>query len=205
MPDVELGRLIGGEPIKAVTPSSHGKSKTVGTYLLEHVPTGNVYVGSTQDLYYRVNAHFNALKRNDHRNENLTEAWMTEPDFKVRMFAQPSLKEARAAEQRALDKLMEQGKALNIATDVNASRKGVIASPELREKLSNAHKGIPLSAEHKAAMSKAQIGRVVTSETAAKISKALTGKSLPEDVRLKLSIANTGKKHTPEQTEKKYA
>lgn len=104
-------------------------------YQLTHVATGDVYVGSTHDLYTRINKHRTGLSVGEHRNHKLQSAHDTSPEFRVHYLPTNTREEALDLEQSLLDDLRQCDHVLNIAMDARKSGLGVIRSESTREKL----------------------------------------------------------------------
>lgn len=56
---------------------------TQGIYAITHIPSGRVYVGQSNNIQLRITAHLNTLRRGNHANKNLQEAFLasSENDF----------------------------------------------------------------------------------------------------------------------------
>lgn len=52
-------------------------------YMLHHLASEKKYVGSTENLYIRINKHKTSLFDNSHKNRNLQEVFNKEPHFLV--------------------------------------------------------------------------------------------------------------------------
>lgn len=107
-------------------------------YVLTHQKTGMAYVGSTHNLYTRVNQHKNRLKDGTHRNSNLQRAYDDDPRFDLGFIKAASKEEALDLEQYLLDNGHSQGRLFNVATDARRAGLGVPVPEEAKKKLSEA-------------------------------------------------------------------
>lgn len=113
-------------------------------YCLKHIVTGKVYVGSTRNLARRISDHRGKLRGERHPNANIQKAFDEAPEFHL-VYSQCDSKEtALDSEQILLDQFgkLKAAELLNIATDARLSMKGVYASPETKNKMSETHKRI---------------------------------------------------------------
>lgn len=168
---------------------------TGGIYRITCCTTSKIYIGSTIDLRNRYLGHFNGLRRNDHENPKLQNAFnkygFNAFQFEVLEYVLlPEMLTAR--EQYWMDKLKpyERDKGFNL-------------SPTAGNCL-----GIKLSLEHRAKISASLlgnthgVGRKDTPETHAKRVTSHLGKKRPPEVCKKIGDAQRGRKATPEQIEK---
>jgi len=107
-------------------------------YVLTHQKTGKAYVGSTHNLYTRINQHKNRLKDGTHRNPNLQKAYDDDPRFDLGFIKAESKEEALDIEQHLLDSGHSQGRLFNVATDARRTGLGVPVPEEAKKKLSEA-------------------------------------------------------------------
>lgn len=107
-------------------------------YQLTHVKTGDVYVGSTQDLYVRINKHMTRLEAGEHRSKSLQEAYDLCPEFRVDFCLAVDREDAYDMEQELLDGYRCHDSLLNIAMNARSNGLGVVRSDETRLKLSAA-------------------------------------------------------------------
>jgi group I intron endonuclease len=131
----ELNKQISAVlPVNVLTPSRKDYSKP-GAYALLHESSGNVYVGSTENLYKRVNQHKTRLNAGEHRNKNLQAVYDEDPRFSLKFTITETKEHAIEIEQTLLDTFAHSGKLLNIATDARLAGKGLRLSEEARGKL----------------------------------------------------------------------
>lgn len=176
-------------------------------YSLDHPGTGMSYVGSTQDLYTRINQHKTRLAAGTHRNANLQEAYNSDPVFNLRVVFAESVKDARKIEQILLDDGHEKGRLFNIGKDAEKSTLGIPKSDEVREKLREANRiqfSKDVAREAHSAISKKvweneeyrakQASVVITEERKERISQATKQAWADPDIRDKYLTA----RRTPE-------
>lgn len=75
----------------------------IGVYRIEHIPTGQFYIGSTGDNYRRIMRHKSCLKRGVHPNKRLQAVFTSWEDMEVTFTATGTLVEARELEGNELD------------------------------------------------------------------------------------------------------
>lgn len=117
------------------------RHKQCGAYILTHVQSGHLYVGSTNDLHSRKFTHESALRRGKHKNLRLQELY--DVDQMIHFSGIPFLtkEEAIDEEQRIIDSYKGSPYLLNVHLDVrnpSASRSanGYRHSEDTRKKMS---------------------------------------------------------------------
>ena len=145
-----------------------------GCYLVNHIPSGNVYVGSSVNLAGRITGNLNHLKNNKHKNKNLQAFYNNDPTIKVSFKTTQTEEEARNLEQTMVNTLLPTGKLLNIAIeDVTKTSLGLKRSVEIREKMSESQTGRKFTNEAKKNMSDAQKRYLSTPEGQARFSNII--------------------------------
>lgn len=104
-------------------------------YALLHVESEQMYVGSTNDLYTRVNKHHTRLLAGEHRNKNMQEAFNQDERFSLAFVRTETKEAAIEIEQKMLDTFMPTGRLLNISPDARVANKGVSLSDAAKNKL----------------------------------------------------------------------
>lgn len=104
-------------------------------YALLHVASEKIYVGSTEDLYTRVNNHRNRLKAGEHRNKNIQEAFNQDSRFELAFVQTETKEQAIEIEQRMLDIHMSSGRLLNISPNAQIACKGVLLSDQRKDEI----------------------------------------------------------------------
>jgi group I intron endonuclease len=163
---------------------------TSGIYKITCLPTSKFYIGSTNNLFRRWYDHRKELRRNDHGNQKLQNAWNKYGEesftFEVLELVLPTFQIER--EQYWLDKLKPWGnKGLNIARNAQAFSLGLTHSPESRAKMSAAKRGKPST----------RIGYSPSPATREKLRRAGLGKKDSPETRAKRSASHMGLKHPP--------
>ena len=80
--------------VKKVQDETKGKH-ICGIYVIKCLINGKIYIGQSQNIYYRWRKHKEALRRNKHFNWELQEDWnrFTEDDFKFSLLEECSVEE----------------------------------------------------------------------------------------------------------------
>lgn len=140
-----------------------------GCYIINHIPTGKFYIGSSNNLYKRHKNHDSYLKRGVHHRAELQSLYDIDDDIHVEYVVTATRDEAYELEQRELDRLLDDPNCLNIGTSArngwkpgtkvvseitrqrisDAARNRGPVSDETRRLLSERNKGIPKTEEHK--------------------------------------------------------
>ncbi|WP_144106688.1 GIY-YIG nuclease family protein [Paraburkholderia sp. BCC1886] len=168
--------------------------KLCGVYVLTHLVSKKVYVGSAIDLAVRRARHFNDLKAKRHPNQHLQRLFNKDPRFHVELFvvavsgsAMDLRESAFKLEQDVIKHHEPSGLLVNIQKDVKRTMFGIKFTPEHRAKISAGRKGIVFTPEHKAKLSAWQKGRAVTPESLAKIVAKTTGQKRTIEQRQRLA------------------
>lgn len=163
-----------------------------GIYQILCVPTGKIYIGSSEDLAIRLRTHRAALRAQRHENSYLQRAWNKygESAFEFSVIELVLIGFCLEREQYWLDKLRsyDERRGFNISRVAGAPMAGRKHTPESL-----------------ARMSAVQRGRKHTPETRQKIADHHRGKvfgvQTAESLR-KRAEASRGRKHSPETIEK---
>lgn len=171
-----------------------------GVYMFTCLANGKRYIGSSYDIYKRLQEHLGHLARNDHENHYLQEAWnfYGEDAFDV-VILEECLLDARNARERVL--ILEYSPEWNLKLP-NLERDAWAASEETRAKISAAGRGRPKSEEHRARIGESQVGKKLSQATRDRIAAAHTGKKLSEEHKQKVSEAGRGRAKSPEMRAK---
>lgn len=193
---------------------------TPGIYRITCTSTGKFYIGSAINLCQRWQDHRKRLRRGNHVNKKLQNAWnkYSEQSFTfevLELVLTPELLTTR--EQYWFDKLKPFGrKGFNIVRTAGSSlglrhspesRKKIKAAraiqpaftPETREKMrtrmtGNTHLlGHKPSEETRRKMSRSQTGRTHSAETKEKMHRAALGHTVSAETRAKISAGHIGK------------
>ena len=166
-----------------------------GAYLLHHLRSDCVYIGSTKNVRDRYNRHLSDLRANKHASKRLQELY--DADSWVVIYFKPckDRDQAFAEEQSLLDKYMGKPYVVNRAPTAT-SQKGFKHSEETKQKMA-VKRNTP---ELRALISKLHKGRVLTEEHRSKIARAGLGRPVSEKNKAITSALFKGKKRTPEVT-----
>ena len=173
-----------------------------GVYFIKNIQTGQLYIGSSQNIKKRCNAHRCALNNGKHSNQKLQRSYTkygaSAFDFKV--LEQIDGDEVIDAERRWVKEMRPY---FNIR-EVVESNKGVKLSKETRKRMSEAQKGKPMSEAKRINLEKLhknRIGKPVTgrAKESLKLGPAsLIGKPQSDSTRLKVSQSKIGRKFNKE-------
>lgn len=130
--DKELACLNADKDTREITRKNNSHP---AAYALHHVATDKLYVGSTEDLYVRVNKHRTSLMAGEHRNRNMQAAFDLDPRFSLGFVKTETKEEALEIEQRLLDSLASTGRLLNIATNAEKPNLGVVYDEQRKAEL----------------------------------------------------------------------
>ena len=176
-----------------------------GIYVIKHIDSGRLYVGSSDNITRRWNRHKNELSKAKHPNAKLQGAWIEHGADKFEFCiveAVATAEELRAREQHWLDTKKSVADGFNICP-VAGNSKGVIPGPETRRKQALAKLGKPRSAETRAKISAYQKAKPPAPEWfRKKISAAKMGHVHSEEAKRNMSLAAKGRKMSPEQRAK---
>jgi group I intron endonuclease len=135
--------------------------RVCGAYILTHVKSRKVYVGSSGNLGYRFCQHIQFLKKGQHHCSALSSLYEEDPHVEFTYFKASNREEAYAKEQELLNECLETSPeaVLNTARDVMKPQLGIKLSLEHRDKIRQARLGSKATAETRLKMSLFQTGR----------------------------------------------
>lgn len=193
-----------------------------GVYAIVNGVNGHRYIGSSQNLRYRLMGHLSQLRRGVHHAQPLQRAWKK---YGAEAFRFEILESCEAngiydIEQRWLDIHKPEYNVKPVAVPGWVGQKH---TPETLERMCAAQR-TPEARERQRKMQQGRIGRRHTEETKAKMSLARRGKPLSEEakqhlrefaaehkyrhspeIRARISASKTGKKNSPEAIERMRA
>lgn len=176
-----------------------------GIYRIRNVISGTFYIGSSESVYRRFEAHRRHLRSGKHKNRGLQQSWVKhgEEAFRFEIIVRADPADLREVERRMLVPLLNHPKCCNMHDET-------FVYPRTGTKHSEATKA-KISAKVQAALAAGKGGKFIPSaETRAKMSAANRGNPGPkghvrsEEHRQRLSEANKGnqnwlgKKHSEE-------
>jgi len=166
-------------------------------YTITNIVNNKVYVGKTNNFYYRISKHKYTLRNNSHINEHLQRAWNKygEESFVFEVLEECCLDHLSSQEHYWCNLL----DAFNYQVGYNIKpthpfNKGT-NSPETIEKVRKALTGKKLSEEHKLKLSLAKRGKILSAETKEKMSLASKGKKKSEETKKRISEAKLENKN----------
>lgn len=137
------------------------REKVCGAYILTHVQSGCIYIGSTGDLFLRSWRHRNELKRGVHRCKRLQALYSGDQNIAFTEVPTSTKEEAIDEEQRLIDLNKGSTLLLNVVTlNVRNTMASIFAnghrhSDETRKRMSEAKKGTKLPASTRLKMGQA--------------------------------------------------
>lgn len=156
-----------------------------GIYIIRNILNNNFYIGSTKNLLYRKNTHFNELRKNKHSNRYLQNAFnkYSEENFIFEVIELCEINERLDKEQMWLDRFFESDICYNInpIADIPPNLKGAKFTEEHKQKISKAlignknSLGAKRTQEFKNIISKIHKGHKHSIETKEKLSALKKG------------------------------
>jgi group I intron endonuclease len=172
-----------------------------GVYFIQHIKSGMVYIGGTNDFKRRWRDHKCQLRKNRHDNPNLQSAWNKygQQAFRFHKLEYCNVDQLNEREQHFLNIYMEKGLCYNVARDVTAPGLGKVHTEESKQKMSAAKKGKVCSTETRQRMSEASKNR--SPEHRRNLAKALSNPSA--ETRHKMSASAKNKPPISDETRAK--
>lgn len=182
--------LIGKMLTKKDLKQNKGILNVSGIYKIVNKINGKYYLGSSKNVYRRLNEHIIYLIGNYHYNRHLQNAWNVygEDNFCFIILNQVNSNLLFDAEQSYLNEINKE-ESYNESFIANRPEMNV----DTRLKISRSHKGKTLSDETKERLRKKRIGYKFPPEFGKKVSDRLKGKSRSIELKNKLSKLNKGK------------
>lgn len=173
--------------------------RKIAFYVLTHIPTGFYYVGSTRNLYRRLENHKHTLNFGKHSNHKLQSVYTRWSDIAIKSTECLSIEDAVALEQKALEESHGKEKCCNLYSTafVKTVTGGWKHTEESREKRRIASTGKRHTPESLKKMSEWQIGRKFSPEVRQRMSEVRRGKPFSGH-----QLDWTGRKHSEESIEK---
>jgi group I intron endonuclease len=175
--------------------------KHCAAYVITHVKTGRMYVGSSGHVTQRVERHKSLLKLGIHPSSEFQAAYNDDPEITVKMHLTFDRDEAYDYEQEILDQYLPLGKLFNKQPDARQAGGGVSPTQETRDKISAANKGLERSLVTRERIRQVKLGVPRSEEMREFLRRRQTGKVLSEETRRKMSDAHRGVKKPPRQAE----
>lgn len=152
--------------------------KISGIYQIRNVKNGKVYIGSSNNINIRWNAHKRFLRLNQHHSKSLQRSWIKHGEWSfVFEILEQSENNLFELEQKWLDLKKASdytcGYNISLITKPSSGLKGKHHSEESKTKIRNSQIGKIISNECKIKMAISAKGKVFSNETRLKISNAL--------------------------------
>jgi group I intron endonuclease len=172
-------------------PASRTKFKWVpGIYSIRNTKNGKNYVGSSQNVGYRLMNHLSLLRNGKHSNKHLQRAWNKhgEASFVLELLESVPIPELETTEQKWIDRLDGFKLGYN-ASPVSGVARGFTFnhSEETKKLLSEMKKGVVFTEEHKQNLSLAHLGQPPSPQTIEKVKRLNTGKKRSPECKKLLS------------------
>lgn len=182
--------------------SSHGKDKLSAAYILQHVKSGKIYIGSTGDIYRRKNKHYSSLISGNHHVTSLQEAYNSNPNIRFFVILTNNREEAYDYEQQLLNHYNGIRPLFNIATNAVRSWLNLKHSEETKNKIREKVKIRMQDPNYSIMLSNANKGKIISAETKVKISKSLAGIIRSNATKEKIRSRMLGRAKSKEHAEK---
>lgn len=109
-----------------------------GVYCIKNTKNNKIYVGSSKNIYKRLNAHRSGLRKNYHHNVHLQRSWNKNGEDKFEYYIIKETQDLIQIEQEWIDKTYKEN--YNLYPIAN-SPKGLKLTEEHKEKIRKFHKG----------------------------------------------------------------
>jgi group I intron endonuclease len=153
--------------------------KTPVVYLITHPESNSVYVGSTNDIQRRQREHNKCLRKGNHPNPKLQEAFNRNAVIEYEVIPTATRDEAYAMEQKLMDDYRAGGNLLNISPVANNSIPGWKQPEESIERMRLSSTGKSHTEESRQKMSDMRRGIPKSDEARAKHSETLRARARP--------------------------
>lgn len=170
------------------------RRRVSGIYAIQNTVNGKVYIGSSDDIQRRKNAHYSQLRRNVHHNSCLQRAWdkYGEASFTFSVLHECSVDELIRQEMHWIDTKNTGSPAGYNLAPVAGCLRGFKHSKEFGAAISARKKGKPLHQNSRMAAIAYHLGRKQSEETKQKRADAIR-KHSPADYALWRRMALEGK------------
>lgn len=170
-----------------------------GAYILTHLRSKAIYIGSSGDLTRRLRAHRSLCVRGVNPNKGIQEAYDSDPRFSVLFILTPTRDKGYDLEQELIDQHLRDGvQLLNTSLDARVPGLGHVVTEGHREKLRQLRSSAQVTEETREKLRKLGIERMEDPNIRANLKeKALKQWESPE-AREAARLRHLGRKHTPE-------
>lgn len=150
-------------------------------YVIHHVSSGKMYIGSSGRPEYRRQWHMSKLRANKHNNREFQDLFNESDDTYFVYYTAGDREGAYDLEQKLLDHYHPTGRLFNLASDARASNRGRVPTVAQRKHMSEVLKGREFSEEWRAKISRGNKGKVRSEEYRRLRSEQSKGKPLSEE------------------------
>lgn len=202
--DKEIIRpIIKGFLFKQLIPFNKGIKKCA-VYVILNTTDNVFYIGSTCDIYSRINQHRCELRGNYHQSKKLQESFNNSNlyDFVISVIFTENMEENYDLEQILLDNFIKLSTCTNTHSNSRSSL-GIFPNEETKQKISNILKGRKVSLETRNKISLIHKGKIISKETKAKMSAVAKLRKYDPILLNRMSEGNIGRKHSKETLIKK--
>lgn len=133
-------------------------------YVLSHLPSRRFYLGSTDDLYRRINNHRSQLTRGTHPNSKLQEVFTDWNDMHLDYQYYPTKGLAKEREQNSLDRFYDNERCCNLYNDASGH-------------------WLPGTMPKDHSWRRVNVGRIISDDRAKKVSEVHSGKIVNQETR----------------------
>jgi len=151
------------------------REKVAAAYIMTHVASGMIYIGSSSHVVKRHFRHKQDLKNNAHQNKTVQKLYNQSPDFEFFYYVALDKEHALSIEQQLIDHYKSTGKLINKFLDVRHPNKGGTISNEFKQKLREINLGKTLSENTRSKIGASLRGRRHSDERKAYLSSRLKG------------------------------
>jgi group I intron endonuclease len=168
-------------------------------YVIINIKDGLFYIGSSGNIYSRINQHRCELRGNYHQAKRLQESFNKSNtyDFLISIIIAETREESLDIEQFLLDNFLSKNECTNTLINSRSST-GIFPTIEIRNKISNSLKGRIHSEETRKKIGLVHKGKIVTNETKLKQSTNAKGRGYDKELLKRMSFGNIGRKQSPE-------
>lgn len=182
--------------------------KVSGAYIIRHIKTKKIYVGSTSDVNRRMCDHeWNLNNSKDNSSKKLLLDYIKDPSIQFYFILTNTREEAYDIEQWLLDRYWGINLLYNTSPTARSSlymkHSDEVKNKHSLNRMGNKYcLGNKLTISHKNNISKSSLGRIKTPEECRNISMGLKGKIKTKEHVEKIRLVNLGKKRSLECKQK---
>lgn len=168
----------------------YSEGPIAGVYLIKHMATGRMYVGSSGNLYRRIKQHRSMLALGKHYSVDLQQVYNSDNKILIVVKRLNTIGAALDKEQDFLNHASDSEDFVNVANNARNSFQGLTHTAETKQKISFAKIGAVVSSSTREKIRQKMIGRVISQEARDKLREVKSGVSKPCHVQKNLRDAN---------------